>query len=273
MEVELRTIARLLLFFLILIPVSGWAAGAIFHPKSKSFHFFEEENLSSREWERLRSFLTGRKPGPPKFHLFADIGWALARGIADAVPESTWGPLERSSSSFNLIRRLRVEYSISRSWQFGYAFARLGEPSVSGYKEDGPDYRYAYAEHESRGHYLMVSCHPLAPGTGAGGWIASLGLGAGVACLDLRMSANGWDHASGKYFLYEDAEIVSKTVPSVLAFIELRCQLYRHLSVGVSADWTWAPSQEAPALPDVGLGARRVSFSSACVGFCLGLHL
>jgi hypothetical protein len=120
---------------------------------------------------------------------------------------------------------------------------------------------------------LTAAFHPLAPRADSGLWIASFGLGAGLAQLKLHRNTAASLKISGTYFYYDSDMAVAKAVPSVLAFAELRYQISRHLSLGLSADWTWAPAQSLPAFAEAGIGAQRISFSSAGLGFSLGLHL
>jgi hypothetical protein len=252
----------------------GWAVDALFRRKTKAFFTPGGGPLSNEQWERLLSLLAARKMSRIRWHLTFDAGRVFACAVSDSVPNAGNCEVLPESSSFNMLRRLRIEYSISPSWQLGYAYVLLGEPETIAIElSDGDDFHRTDVSQTSRGHYLTAAFQPLARRGDSGIWIASLGLGAGLAQLKLHRNTSASLKISGTYFYYDSNMVVAKTVPSFLAFAELRYQIFRHLALGVSADWTWAPAQELAAFAEAGIGARRISFSSGSLGFSLGLHL
>ncbi len=237
--------------------------------RGKSFGDPGEAGLTAREWESLRSFTAGgATTRPPKLHLTADIGWVRGRAVEQTLDGVSARSLDWYRSRFNQLRRLRLEYSLAPAWRLGLSYAWLGEPSASVWDPEGWSSPYAWvqADHDSRGYYLTVSLLPLSGGRPSRRWDLAAGVGAGAARLNLR---------ANDFCALEDVSgfnIVSKTVPSLMAFAAAGLVLYRHLSCGLSADWTWMPDQKTVAVPWAASETRRITFSGGCVGFYLGLH-
>lgn len=247
--------------------VSGVSAAT--RRRGKSFGESGDAGLSAREWESLRAFTAGRgTAGYSKLHLTADMGWVQGQAVEQTLAGVSAGSLDWTRPHFNHLRRLRLEYSLAPAWRLGLSCSWLGEPSATVWDSDGWSSPYAWvqADHDSRGYHLTLSLLPLSGGRSSRRWDLAAGVGAGAARLNL--GANDFYSLEGR----SRFNVVSKTVPSLMAFAAAGLVLYRHLSCGLSADWTWMPDQETATVPWAAPESRRIVFSGGCVGFYLGLH-
>jgi hypothetical protein len=237
--------------------------------RGKSFGDPGEAGLTAREWESLRSFTAGgATTRPPKLHLTADIGWTLGKAVEGTLAGLSSEPVNWEKSKFNRLRRLRLEYDVGHSLSLGAAYAWLGEPSAYSYDYENwsSPSTWARVSRDSRGYFLTLAFHPFKRERSGSGWDWAAGVGAGAARLILHVTEDySYDPELG-------IDIVSKTVPSFMAYASAGYRLSRGLSVGISADWTWMPDQKTVAVPWAASETRRIAFSSGCIGFYLGLH-
>ncbi|MCX6561278.1 MAG: hypothetical protein NTZ26_12290 [Candidatus Aminicenantes bacterium] len=249
----------------------GWLADSIFHRRLASFGLDGQEAFPVEEWERLRLFLAGFGGGPSRFHLSVDAGFESAGGTKDCFRGLGPGFIYGENKPFTLFRRLRLEYSVFPAWRFGYTFASLGEaPREYWTKNCDPNLSVIQ---RTNGHYLTAAFTPAFRGASRNALTAALGLGGGVANVDLRTEAQYFAVSGAEERSERQEQNVNKLAPSVLVFAEAGIRLYRHLTIGLSADWAWVAAQELPAFAPALMPARRVSLSSGSLGFCLGLHI
>ena len=251
----------------------GWLVGRIGGSGSEAFDLSGGSRQPEVEWERLRTLVAGGPSAAPRLHLTVRAGQITRRAIrtymGNALPSIREYDYRDERTGFNLLRCLRLSYSIKPAWDIGYAWAFLGEPCYSGYLDSSSAYGHFEAVQDTSGHYLTIGYQPRFSRLGPK-ILGEIGLGLGAAWVRFRT----WGERTtlGIYAHTEDDAGLAKTVPSVLAFTEWNVRLFSHLSVGLAADFAWMPRQSLPALEVLEIPARRLSLSSGSVGFAFGFH-
>lgn len=265
----------------------GYLAG-LFEKGEKSFSFSEREGDRLTEWERMRSFASG-KIVPKKIHFSIQAGQvfpSVARRYEDVLENAgydTWRgnayyiPYDISiyaegARDFNVLRKCQLTYSV-RSWiDIGAAIQFLGEPVFSAFKE----YEYGYGKSigmklsPSTGYFALVNFRPFASFLPKPiQW--ALGLGLGAAQTSLKMSLHAQE-AQPPHSESWESYLIKKTAFSSLFFTELNFFLYDNLSLGIVADYVLLPPEEIPAFPAWDLPAQKIRLGNSCLGISLGFH-
>jgi len=267
----------------------GWLSGKT----EKTFEFAGGEKADLRKWEALRKFILGAD-GAKKIHLSVQGSWVFPeitdryRALFKDEGYNVWRRTEYyglaydewSASELNLLRKIQLTYSIRPSLEVGAALCFLGEPSLYGQKVISaqvynPIWNYWYTTSQtlnveqsfsSTGYFLVGLYKPfLRTLPRIFSWNVGLGLGASRTKLKTAISSYQYGYSPSGFE-------ISKTQFCSFLFTELRLNLSNSLSFGVTADYMFAPSLQAPVLPDVGVPAQKLQVKNGSIGFTMGFH-
>lgn len=236
------------------------------------FIFTEDKEKKWQEWERLRRFIIGDTYVTKKVHLnihsakvFANVS-SHYRDLLDDPYHRYYSYEMRETNHINLMRRMQITYSLSKSFEVGTAMCWLGEPSLSGYKK--PEYSYYIRQKLSTtGFYVVGIYKPLAKRlTRNISW--KVGLGAGAAKVDFSLKA----HNDAYSDIVIEQHNISKLLVSGIGFSELSFSLYDSVSLGLMADYAYIPQQQIPEMTVSALLAQKLSFGNSSIGISFGFH-
>jgi hypothetical protein len=272
--------------------------GASGGEKEVRFDFSAGETASLATWERLRQMVSDVPPGPG-IHLDVMGGLIMAESIGrysrtlegagytlgTYSPEHhPGGSSDESTGNFNLLRKIQLTFNIGRALEVGLAFTPLSEPyAIAGkYQETSAGDQVFYRSFHAGQTLAAVGAYAVAvykpfPGRlpRALSWSLGLGLGAARVAYHLNILLESSTYQNGRYVSSERHESVFDLVkvrPSGVAFTQFEWFLYPNLSMGVIADFVYAPPARVPAFPEMGLPAQSLRFGNASVGFALGMH-
>lgn len=249
----------------------GYLAGAVFEKSERVFNFTGNAQKRQTEWERMRIFITGGT-SPKRVHLSIQGGHVFTQ----IIPQ--YSNLQQSNdyyydygyyyddgypgsaNNFNLLRKFQLTISTKKNFEIGLAIYWLGEPSL---------YRVPCTTN-TKGYYAVGICKPLLWRLPKGlVWNVGGGLGIAKVNFSLRSTQySGWP----TYETVTTEHNISKTRFSSFVFTELNFFLQDTLSIGLAADYAFVPSDNAPAIPEAGIPAKKLRFSTGSIGFSLGLH-
>jgi hypothetical protein len=98
----------------------------------------------------------------------------------------------------------------------------------------------------------------------------NVGLGAGVAKVNFSLESS--IHSWCPTFEERSEHNISKTFFSGVIFTELNLYLHEAMSLGLTADYVFIPSEQAPEILEGGIPAQKLRLGNASVGFTLGFH-
>ena len=253
---------------------AGGAMGSIIASgtRHRAFEFPGDPEGSRESRDKFLRFIDG-EPEPARFHLLIQGGHVYPRvsRTFDAALEEAgltslydWSDL----SQFSLLRAFELSYSLKPWLRTGIRMSFPGEPVGETYIENEIGYYTSLSqEFKATAYHAVCSVEPLRrKPSDALSW--SVGLGVGAAAVRLRREMSAYRDND---YVTSQAE-TKKTLPSAVAFTALQFRLNEVFSAGIAADFTFMPAATVPALPDLGLPARKVGLSNASVGFVLGYH-
>lgn len=260
----------------------GFLLSGFFERKEKVFEFGDSEKENLENWEGLKRFILG-KEDQRKIHLSLQGGQVFPRissRYKSFFRDAGYSSYVEEPSRFNMLRKIQLVYSAKPYLDIGLAISWLGEPTSSGYKETSyqaynPYGGYQYTAYEYRqfiqkvsstGYFAVGVYRPFfnqAPKN------ISWNMGFGVGTVETKFSLQSY--VGYPFYITEDLTI-SKLQFGALAFTELNFNLTEGLSLGLAADYTFAPPIQAAALPETGVPAQRHRGVNGSIGFSLGLH-
>jgi hypothetical protein len=247
---------------------------SLFENSERVFSFDADPGLRQAEWQRFRDFVSGTSR-PRRVHVYLQAAQVFpsATGLYEeafrqAGYSESSGYYSEPASHFNLLRGLRLTWTIKTRFEVGAAVLSLSEPTVGGYQYSSGS-RQIGARFDSTGYFLVGSFDALA-GRSAKSARWKVGVGAGAAQVDF-----GLNFAWTQYYPYriETASYsMEKSLFCPLLFTELQVPITVSLSVGIYADYVPAPSQSIPAFPEWDLPAQQIRLVNGSIGATLGLH-
>jgi hypothetical protein len=192
------------------------------------------------------------------------------------LPGSTIYYDNSTTTTFNVLRKAQVTYSVVPEVEVGVALVWFSEPPElsSGYETaSNRDTKIinGFQWFEATGKYIVAFYNPLYHRIDPRLDI-NVGGGLGTASIDYRRTITVWTNTPSGTSLQQD---FSFNVPENSAVGYLACQLqfklFEGFSVGLVADKVFGPSRDAPAVPEAGVPAQIVHFDNASVGFTIGL--
>jgi hypothetical protein len=246
----------------------GLLAGAVFEKGERIFNFTGSAQKRQTEWEKMGRFITGER-SLKKVHLSIQGGHVFTQ----IIPQ--YANLQQSyyynydyydygypgmANNFNLMRKFQLTISPKKNFEVGFAMYWLGEPSL---------YRVPCTTN-TKAYYAVGICKPLLWKLPKGlVWNVGGGLGVAKVNFNLKHTQNmGYP----TYDTVTTEHNISKTRFSSFVFTELNFFLQDTLSIGLAADYAFVPSDNAPAIPEAGIPAKKLRFSTGSIGFSLGLH-
>lgn len=270
----------------------AFSVGRLFGKGEKTFEFAGGEKADLRKWEALKKFILG-VDGAMKIHFSVQGSWVFPkitdryRSLLQDAGYNIWRTEhyygEQDSwraSEFNMLRKIQLTYSIRPDVEVGAALCFLGEPSLYGQKETSfqvynPIWNYWYTSSQtlfmeqsfsSTGYFLVGIYKPfLRTLPRILSW--NLGLGLGVSRTKLKTAISSY-----QYEYPPSGFEISKTQLCSLLFTELKLNLSNYLSFGLTADYMFAPSLQAAAIPEAGIPAQKLRVENGSIGFTMGFH-
>jgi hypothetical protein len=252
----------------------GFLLSGILESREKVFEFGESGKENLEMWERLKRFVLGADDYK-KIHLSIQGGRVFPR-ISD--PYRAWFQTDynaeyiKDRSYFNMLRKVQLTYSMKPQLDIGFAISWLGEPTLYGYKQtkyqvySAYSYRWFQQKYSSTGYFAVGVYRPFFNQVPRN---LTWNVGLGVGALETKFFLES--HTSGPTYMTESCTI-SKQQFGALAFTELNFNLVKSISLGLEADYVFAPPIQAAALPETGISAHRLKGVNGSVGFSLGLH-
>jgi hypothetical protein len=264
----------------------GYFGGPLLESGQAEFEPGPGSPRAAREWDALRRYVLGIF-SPPRFHV-EFFGGKLALPARDGFLDQLRGlgystgyayeldtSYTEATGAVNLMRRVRISFSISPRFAVGLAWVDLSQPSVSGTRSEGYNPVHSAAQRLScRGYFAVGSYEPLKsllPSRVA--WEAGLGAGLIRARYSLSTAVDSYFYAYlSSSSVSRNDQGFSRTDPAGLLFTSLRYYLNSHTSIGLSADTVLAPSAQVNAVPELGLAARTIRLGNSGIGLTLGVH-
>jgi hypothetical protein len=264
---------------------AGYFLGPSLEKKQAEFSFDGTGAKRQAEWEKLRRFVLG-VTSPAKAHfqvhggrvnmrvsnrsetLFKNIGYYLGGYY---LGDSEWS---EPAGSINLLRRIQFTLSIMSRLEAGLAVVFLGEPTIGASKYATGVNASVSQSLSAIGYFVVGSYHPFQKMLPK--WISwDVGLGIGAAKVDFKLKT--FKRTFVDYYPYSQEEIlhsqgISKTLFGGVISSTLDVFPSRNLSLGLSADYVFLPSDETPAIAAMGIPAQKVRFGNSCFGLTMGLH-
>jgi hypothetical protein len=268
---------------------AGMGAGylaSLFEKSLKVFYFSGSRAARLAEWEKLRDFLSGIS-GPRRVHLSLHSGYVFpssSKSYRNLMEKADYRVLSgystgvahmpgyaEAAGNFNLLRGIRLTYSIKPRLEVGAAVHFQGEPGQEGYfYAPASDLTWNIIQtYDSTAYHVVASYNLGSPVRGGFQWKVGLGAGAARVKFDLSLTeSQGYPVQFGK----TDGFSLVKTEVCSLLFTEIHVFLYRSLSVGVVADYIMMPSEEIPAFPEWNLPGQTIRPGNGSAWFSLGWH-
>jgi len=229
------------------------------------FDFRGIESNRIKEIQRLKKFLTGSK-SPSKIHLNFQLAQVSTR-LSELGNNNYDYYSYRDVTSFNLLRKLQLTYSIMDELEIGGAVSWFGEPSIrwNSYSNITNESLSGEQNYEGTGLYGIAVYDPfrsLFPETIS--W--KVGAGIGIGNVDYELTASMYSYPT-----QEDTLItrINKSLFSAIIYTQFDFYLYDMFSLGLVADYIYLP-EEIPGIPELDLSSRNLGNFS--FGFTLGLH-
>jgi len=246
----------------------GYLIGISAEGDTETFYLSGNDEDKRKEYKRLDSFLSGNGP-TSKLHMYFQLSQVSTRLSEEAnnINLSPYG--YDHPTSFNLVRKIQITYSISNEFEVGGAICWFGEPRVGWNSNSSNSYSFSSAIHsfEGVGYYALAVYNPfklIFPKSLS----LNFGLGVGTGNVKYKFVARPseyyWDP-------YNDTTIVNldKNLFSALFYTQLDLFLYDNFSMGFIADYVYIP-EIIPGIPELDISSR--SLGNFSFGLTLGLH-
>ena len=263
----------------------GYLLGQLTSSPKIVFDFSGREEKRLSEWDRLKLYVLGEKAGRvKKWHLAMQAGHVFTRtsdryeGLmrtAGYEYVSSTSYLENEyaepATRLNLLRGIRLTYSLTPDFEVGAALAFVGEPTKSGEKYDTAENFVAVQKLSATGFYAVGNYQPFRRQLPKS-LVWNVGLGLGLANVDFSLR-----YGSRSYYPYYSFDIkaehaFAKTLFSALADTELNVFFSNDFSLGLRADFVFVPSRQVPAMPEAEFPGQKLPLGNASIGLTLGWH-
>ncbi len=235
----------------------------------ESFDLSGEGSQRMNEVERLKKFLLSDE-STKQVHVtvqLAQVGTRFSE-IEDLSNSSDY--YSRRVTSFNLLRKLQVTYSLFYSLDVGGAISWFGEPQTIWFNcffcnQQAYEGTQSY---EGTGYYAVASYHPFKSVFSSSiSWIIGAGIGLGSVNYDFINVVNSgvFPNASSDSTIVK----INESMFSGLIFTEFDLYLFDEFSLGLAIDYVYLP-EEMEAIPELGIDKR--SLGNFSIGATIGLH-
>lgn len=256
----------------------GWLVGVVAEKDSLTFTFQDNVEARGLEWERMRNTILGIEYRPKRFHFSASGGKVMTRvrnRYSDHLEADEYYIRRYLDTSLNLVRKLQFTVSVSTHIETGIAICFLGEPSLWASKSSSVNSLYqgfhVNLNLDTRGYYAICVYKPLSPKSSRPfSW--EIGIGLGVVNTDFRLNTSYDRYIYPEHTSLTDEHTIDKSFFSGVLFSELKLFLNGSTSIGLSADYIMAPSEEIPGYPYMNLPAQKIRLGNTSFGFNLGFH-
>ena len=247
----------------------GYLIGNGIGENTETFEFTGSKENNSKEYKRLADFLLG-KVSATKLHIYFQLSQVSTR-LSEQGDNNNYSPFAYDHiTSFNLVRKVQITYSILNELEIGAGFCWFGEPRVEWYSNPSTTSTFSSAVHtfEGVGYYALAVYDPfksIFPKSFS--WNFGLGLGTGQVNYKFAASMQG----GYPYYTQTDTTIakLDKNLFSALFYTQLDLFLYDSFSMGLIVDYIYLP-EVIPGVPELDISSR--SLGSFSFGLTLGLH-
>ena len=240
--------------------------------RNNSFNFYVEEIQWLEEFERLKEFLIGEEK-ENKININFNLSQVKTRfSEFDNSNDLSSNYYYGGVTSFNLLRKIQITYSLLNYLDIGGAICWFGEPQF---------YSYSYAwspttnesvnmsqQYEGSGYYASAIYYPFkSVFTGIVSWNIAAGIGLGNVnySFEYIRTINNYPEITEEII----TEKIDKNVFSAMISSQLDLYLFDELSLGFVIDYIFVPG-EMPAIPNTDIGTK--SLSNYSYGASLGFH-
>ena len=243
--------------------------------ESSLFDFDVDNEKWVEEFERLKNFLLGAEQENP-IHINFSLSQVNTRFAELKKNSSTlnnyyYNSYQGGTTSFNLLRKMQLTYSILNFLDVGGSICWFSEPSFYYY------YPYSYTgeltgngsqTYEGVGYYATAVYYPLKtflPKT------ISWNIGAGIGIGNVNYSFEEMRTIGTYPNITEErtSKKIDESVFSAMISSQIDIFLINELSLGFVVDYIYVPG-EMPAIPDTDIGVK--SLSNFSYGASLGFH-
>jgi hypothetical protein len=246
----------------------GYLIGNGIGETTETFEFSGSDENKSKEYKRFEDFLLGNAPAP-KLHIYFQLSQVSTR-LSEEEDNNDLSPFAYGHiTSFNLVRKIQLTYSILDELEVGGAVCWFGEPRVEWNSYSSTTYSFSSAIHtfEGVGYYVLAVYNPF-KSIFPKSLSLNVGLGAGTGTIDYKLSSS-----ISEYYYYPPSDTtiaqLNKNLFSAMFYAQLDLFLYDSFSMGFIADYIYLPGV-IPGVPELDIDSRNLgSFS---FGLTLGLH-
>jgi hypothetical protein len=227
------------------------------------FDFSGNDREKHNEYERLKKFLTGEKI-TKSIHISVQLSQVNTR--YSKLPEDFYFGY-RGVTSFNLLRRVQMTYSLFRDLGLGGAISWFGEPSFFWSTSIGGSSIRVTQTFEGVGYYAIAAYSPFSSAlSNSFSWVIGAGVGMGNVDYEFhRIESGGFPD----YFQDTTSTIIHEKLLSALIYTEFDLYLYEEFSLGISVDYVYIP-KEIPGIPELNISEGNLGNFS--FGLTIGLH-
>ncbi|MCH8034091.1 MAG: hypothetical protein IH950_10110 [Bacteroidetes bacterium] len=259
------------LFFAFIGGGIGYIVDLGLEKSEESFDLSGEGSQRMKEVERLKKFLLSDE-STKQVHVtvqLAQVGTRFSE-IEDLSNSSDY--YSRRVTSFNLLRKLQVTYSLFYSLDVGGAISWFGEPQTIWFSNcffcNQQSSYQGTQSYEGIGYYAVASYHPFKSVFSSSiSWIIGAGIGLGSVNYDFINVVNSgvFPNASSDSTIVK----INESMFSGLIFTEFDLYLFDEFSLGLVIDYVYLP-EEMEAIPELGIDKR--SLGNFSIGATIGLH-
>jgi hypothetical protein len=226
------------------------------------FDFSGNDKSKTEEFRRLKKFLTGYESAS-KIHLNFQLSQVSTRLSEMGNNEDDYYSY-RDVTSFNLLRKIQLTYSIFDDLEIGGAVSWFGEPSMSWYNYTSGTNENSYGgqTYEGVGFYAMAVYKPFHSFFSE---TFTWKVGAGIGSGNVDYEFIEYDYTQGDTTIMN----INKTLFSAILYTQFDLFLYDRFSIGFVADYVYLP-EEIPGISELDISSRNLGNFS--FGFTLGLH-
>ncbi|MFZ1730877.1 MAG: hypothetical protein WBQ23_09500 [Bacteroidota bacterium] len=251
--------------------------------EEENFLFAADPGFRREEEHRFLTLVRGTH-SPTRLHLtlqmsdvhplLKDRAYSIltAAGFAAEIP-SPFGGNDHKRTPVNLLRKVQLTCDILPSVAIGAAYMSLSESAEyqTGSAHAGNLEHRLVMKNALDAGFAVVTVEPLrALHTSPYSWL--LGAGAGVVFSSGEANATTVDRTGATTFNISDTESLSKELFGATIFTELRTDLYRTLSIGVTAEYVYVAPLTLGPLDGINTSSSTIDFTSTSWGLVLGLH-
>lgn len=241
--------------------------------QEKTFDFTGSEVEKQKSWGKLHR-LSRNEIYANKIHLTIQAAQVYPRASKHYKNqlEHAGFNLGYPPGKFNLLRKMQFTISATTATELGAAVLWFGEPAIGGFRyEDGVYvYHNVIQQLEGRGVYALGIYHPLG-GQRQKRYRWQVGVGAGMAKVNFSLNARSYRN-SPLYDVIVSTRGLAKTVFSGMVFTGFNFHFSKNLSLGLIADYAYAPPERAPAVAEAKIPAQKLRLGNASLGLTTGLH-